>query len=364
MSTLLTCALVFNLSTPIIPQGSVPDAFGFKQVELSKNVSQLLRSNADHIWSYNRDPRVLGDLVNYTDPSGTISGDPHLGNMTVIPVQTKRGQSTMKFLNVDFDDGGRGPFALEFARFVLVAKASSKDIRTKDLFKAYLKGLRGEEINMPRSIAKAVSMDMQAYETQRAAYVAKKMKDGHFKYKAGEIEKWEGRPNKSDVKKLFKGSQVIEVAKRPLERGGSLDAGERLWVLTLDKDGSYHITELKPYVETALQEYTRQADADTRVENLHEVYWPELDPSAYDLVEVARNRYWVREKKVEVLSYKNRAEEDEARFYIANIIGLTQGSQAEGPKLLRMIEKDPERFKEAVKKYVKDYLGLANSSMD
>ena len=138
MSTVLACALVFNLSVPLVPQGSIPDAFGFKQVELSKNVSQLLRSNADHIWSYNRDPRVLGDLVNYTDPYGTISGDPHLGNMSVIPVQTKSGQNVMRFLNVDFDDGGKGPFALEYARFVLVAKASSKDIRAKDLFNAIL----------------------------------------------------------------------------------------------------------------------------------------------------------------------------------------------------------------------------------
>ena len=364
MSTVLACALVFNLSVPLVPQGSIPDAFGFKQVELSKNVSQLLRSNADHIWSYNRDPRVLGDLVNYTDPYGTISGDPHLGNMSVIPVQTKSGQNVMRFLNVDFDDGGKGPFALEYARFVLVAKASSKDIRAKDLFNAYFQGLQGKEMAMPKSIAKAMSMDMQTYEAQRAAYVAKKMVDGHFKYKAGEIEKWDGYPGLNEVKSLFPGVRVIEVAKRPLERGGSLDAGERLWVLTQSKDGSYHITELKPYVDTALHEYSRQADAYERVEDLHEIYWPGINPSAYDLVEAGGNKYWIREKKVEVLSYKNRAEEDEARIYIANIIGLTQAHQPEGPKLLKMIGKDPERFKDAIKKYVKDYLGLANASMD
>jgi len=365
MSAVVTCALLFNLSAPVdLPAGSEPGAFGFQQIETSKNVSQLLRSNADHIWSYNRDSSVLKDLIRYVEPSGTISGDPHLGNMSVIPVQSKRGRGALRFVNVDFDDGGKGPFALEFARFVLVAKGSSKEIRAKDLFKAYFAGLRGEQMAKPESIARAEAISMEQYETMRQAYVAKKVFNGKFKYKAGEVERWDGRPNVDDIKDLFKGSTILDIAKRPLDRGGSLDAGERLWVLTQDRAGAQHITELKPYVDTSLSEYTRQADPKERVNDLHDTYWPGLNGKAYDLVEAYGKTYWIREKKVEVLSYKDHAEENEARIYIAYLIGQTQGQQAEGPRLLKLIEKDPERFKEAVKTYVKTYLGLANSAME
>ncbi len=166
------------------------------------------------------------------------------------------------------------------------------------------------------------------------------------------------------MKSLFPGATVIDVAKRPLERGGSLVAGERLWVLIQNQDGTYHIKELKPYVDAALTKYLSQADPYERVEDLRRIYWPGINPSIYGLVEVSGKKYWIREKKVEVLSYKNRAEEDEARIYMANIIGLTQAQQQDGPKLLEGISKDPERFKDAVKKYVKDYLGLAGLSME
>lgn len=166
MTSVIACALVFSLNTTPAATAALakPEPLQFKQVENSKNLSQLLRSNADHCWTYNRDTRVLKDLANYLDAEGTISGDPHLGNMTVIPVQNAKGKTEMKFLNVDFDDGGHGPFVLEFARFVTVARASSKDIKFRDMLNAYFAGLRGKEMATPKRIAKAEQVSIEDYE--------------------------------------------------------------------------------------------------------------------------------------------------------------------------------------------------------
>jgi hypothetical protein len=362
INAVIACSLVFSLGGVGADAAQVLP-LQFKQTNVAKNISQLLRSNADHFWAYSRDPRMLKDLVNYTAAEGVISGDSHLGNTTVIPVKTKSGKEELRFLNVDFDDGGRGPFALEFARFATVAKASSKDIKIKQMLAAYLNGLDGREMEMPTSIAKTERVDIQSYEVTRAAYVANKMSGGHFKYEAGEIEKWEGHPNSRDVAPFFKGAQVLEVAKRPMERGGSVE-GIRLWVLIQDNAGAYRIVELKQYLDTALSAYSRQPEPRERIKSLHETYWEGLDPSTYDLVDIQGVTFWVREKKVEILTYKNKVEEDEGRVYLANLIGLTQGKQAAGPKYSAAIARDTERFKEAIKEYVQGYLEIAKDSME
>lgn len=363
MKSIIACTLVFGLST--LALGLSPAlALPFKQIEQSKNVSQLLRSNADHFWDYSKDSRKLKDLANYLDAEGTISGDLHLGNMTVIPVQSQNSEEQLRFLNVDFDDGGHGPFALEFARFVTVARASSDEIKIKLLMNAYRVGLSGDELQMPESIQRAEAMTMAQYESLRAAYVAKKIAQKKFKYSEGEIEKWNGSPNLDDMEALFKNVEVLDVAKRPQERGGSLSEIPRLWVLLKDKAGENHILELKPYMETSLAMYTPQDQPEARVKTLHSVYWPGLDSRAYNLVTIKGVRYWLREKKVEIVKYQTSAEEDAVRVYIANLIGLTQRQQPEGAKLMKKIEENPDRFLEAVRLFSQEYIDLANEALN
>ncbi|HEY8272829.1 MAG TPA: hypothetical protein VIG33_18190 [Pseudobdellovibrionaceae bacterium] len=358
INSAIACSLIFSGLA-----FAQPLPLHFKQVDLSENISQLLRSNADHCWTYNKDHRVLKDLNYYLDAEGVISGDPHLGNTTVIPVRTKEGVEELRLVNVDFDDGGHGPFALEFARFATVAKASSKEIKIKDMSKAYLKGLNGQQMPMPKRIAQALSLDLKKYESLRAEYVEDKMKEGHFKYKKGEIEKWNGHPNSLEVAPFFRGSKVIDVAQRPAERGGSL-ASLRLWVLLLDEAGAYRIKELKQTQDTALSEYSPQASLQERIEALHKTYWEDLDQSVYDVADIQGISFWVREKKVEILSYKDKQEEEEGHIYLANLMGLTQAKQTAGPAYATKISEDPDRFKKAVKEYVHTYLGIAKDTMD
>ncbi|WP_413290864.1 DUF2252 family protein [Bdellovibrio sp. HCB337] len=362
-STVLACALVFTLNGTAA-QSVGPKDIPFQQVELSKNISQLLRSNSGHYWkTAATDVSRLGDLSNYIQEQGTINGDPHLGNFSVIPITSKKGKEELKFLNIDFDDGGRGPFALEFARYVAVGKASSKDIKVKDLCNAYLSGLRGEKMKEPATIRDAESITSAEYAELRTKYVQKRVSGNKFKEIPGEIEKWDGHPNKEDVSAVIKNYEVLDVAKRPMERGGSLGS-LRLWVLVKDKSGNKRILELKEYQETSLAEYQAQPEMNHRVADLFETYWRKTDPSSYTLEKVFDRVYWVREKKVTVLEYQDKVQEDEARIYIANLIGRFQARQAEGAAYLAKIEKDPTRFKEAVKAFIKDYLGTATAAME
>lgn len=362
VNTALACAFVFTMNGTAFPS-AVPKDLPFQQVELSKNVSQLLRSNSGHYWKTAADTNKLGDLANYIQEKGTINGDPHLGNFSVIPVTTKKGKQELKFLNIDFDDGGRGPFALEFARYVAVAKASSKTIKVKDICNAYLGGLRGEKMTEPTTIRDAEEISMADYEVKRAKYVKKRVSGNAFKMIEGEIEKWEGRPNIADVSAVLKDYTVLDIAKRPMDRGGSLDS-QRLWVLVKDKEGKQRILELKEYQETSLVSYQTQPDMNERVTELFDTYWRKSDPSSYSLAKVLDRTYWVREKKVTVLEYQDKIQEDEARIYIANLIGRFQARQEQGAKYAAKIEQDPARFKAAIKSFIKEYLGVASGAME
>jgi len=359
MSAVIACTMVFSLLGT--PAGVAPKALAFQQVELSKNTSQLLRSNAGHYWVTVKDVSFLGDLVKYTEEHGIINGDPHLGNFSVIPVTSKKGKPELKFLNIDFDDGGRGPFALEFARYVAVAKASSGAIKVRDILAAYLSGLHGKKIDEPTSIKDAEAIPMAQYEEARAKYVAKRVLNKKFKYTPGEIEVWQGKPDINDIAPLFDGVTVLDVARRPMERGGSLDS-LRLWVLTKDSSNVLRIVELKEYNETALVSYSLQPEKYDRVNGLFDTFWKKSDPNSYKLVDVKDMTFWAREKKVEVLEYADKAAEDEGRLYIANLMGRFQARQAKSATYIAKIDKDPEFFKEAVKNFVRKYLELAEAA--
>lgn len=340
------------------PKGPVD----FVQIAESKNVSQLVRSNSNHFWTHARDPRNLGDFAVFTREKGVIAGDPHLGNFSVIPTADAQGRRSMRFLNIDFDDAGRGSFALDFARLLIASKAVTSGIKTGRMVEAYVAGLRGEESPLPRPVEKALSLPIEKYDRQREKYVEKRVERGRFRHEPGEIEPWTGSPGLNEVRASLKGLEVLDLALRPKERGGSAD-GLRLWVLVRDRDGHDRILELKQYQETGLIKAHPQLPAEARVRELHEHLWPGMDGASYRLIEVEGRRFWLREKKVTVLEYASEKEGIEGMLLIANRLGLLHGRQAEGPDFLRRILRDPEAFADALKDFAKSYLKLADRAM-
>ena len=91
----------------------------FNQVDNSSSLSQLVRSNAPAFWSHMKNGADLAPMKRFLRFEGTIAGDPHLGNFAPVPLTTIDGRRAMKFVNVDFDDAGQGPFALDYIRYLI-----------------------------------------------------------------------------------------------------------------------------------------------------------------------------------------------------------------------------------------------------
>ncbi len=88
----------------------------FAQADVSKDLSQLIRSNTPQYWRYMKRRADLSTLKRYLPFEGVIAGDPHLGNFSILPLKSVGGPRQMRFVDVDFDDAGCGPFVLDFVR--------------------------------------------------------------------------------------------------------------------------------------------------------------------------------------------------------------------------------------------------------
>src|SRR5262245_15519814 len=102
---------------------------GFGQADVSANLSQFIRSNASHYWSYLKSrvsTQYQEGLKPYIGFQGVLAGDPHMGNFSIIPVRTNgvNRATELAYLNVDFDDAGEGPFVLDFIRYEVAVKAA------------------------------------------------------------------------------------------------------------------------------------------------------------------------------------------------------------------------------------------------
>src|SRR5262245_14811378 len=202
----------------------------FQQVADSKNLSQLIRSNTVHYWTAMRHQIDLGGLKPYLAYEGMLAGDPHAGNFAALPLRTLDGPRKMRYVDVDFDDCGRGPFVLDFIRFVIASKANHKEVKRRELEKAYRQGLAGKEIDPPKEVRDLLAMPVADYDAMAAEYLRKRSTAKGFIFKSGEIEPYHAKIRRIDIERLFPGDKVIDLGIRPEARGGS--AGElRIWVI-------------------------------------------------------------------------------------------------------------------------------------
>ncbi len=165
----------------------------FDQVSDSKNLSQLIRSNAPEYWAYMKKHADLQPVKPYLSFEGAVAGDPHLGNFGPIPVMTNQRTREMRFVNIDFDDAGRAPFVLDFIRYVAAIKAQCKPMKSEVLQENYLLGLAGKTISPPKQVQDFLDMKVSDYDEQAGQYCAKHCVDQGFKFKPGEIDHYDGK---------------------------------------------------------------------------------------------------------------------------------------------------------------------------
>ena len=341
----------------------------FDQLETSKTVSQLIRSNAPSFWTYMKHGADLKCLAKYLAFVGTIAGDPHPGNFGPIPVRTVQGQRVIRFVNIDFDDCGRGPFVLDYVRYVIAIKADSPQSKWRALQEAYLSGLTGKKMAPPPKVRTLLAMKVSAYDKKASRYVARNTTRKGFKIKKGEIEPYDNRIDPAAIAKLFPSEKVAGLAKRIEARGGSAN-GLRIWVLVAGERGTRRIVELKQHSIPGTESYRPQPSVKQWLTQVRQAFWPGLDGSAYDLVSVGGELFWIRDKHLSLIDIpyssrkaRNREFLVDLALYDANLLGWAHGIQPAAKKYLQAILKDPEEFHQATKLVGNAYLKLAKQAL-
>lgn len=151
-------------------------------------------------------------------------------------------------------------------------------------------------------------------------------------------------------------------------RGGSVDQ-LRIWVLVEDQK-SRRIVEFKQYSKPAIANYQAQPPVHEWLNEIRRTFWPGLDGSAYDLIDLpSAGLFWIREKHVSLidLPYSSTKSSDIAFLddiasYGANVLGLAHGRQAEASYYRAVVEKDADAFHNATEPVAKAYLKLAREN--
>lgn len=341
----------------------------FDQVSDSKNLSQLIRSNAPEYWAYMKKDADLEPLEPYLRFEGAVAGDPHLGNFGPMPVMTNQGSREMRFVNIDFDDAGRAPFVLDYVRYIAAIKAQCQPMKSEALQENYVLGLKGKKIAPPKKVQDFLEMKVSDYDEQAAQYCEKHCLDQGFKFKPGEIDPYRGEIKPAAIDKLFPGEQVLCVAKRVEARGGSSD-DIRIWVLVGGPHSRQRIMELKQHAVPGTASYQKQPPVKEWLAEIRQAFWPGLTGVDYDLVTVeGGGLFWIREKRVSLIDvpYSSEKKHDVdfvmgLASYDSNVLGLAHGSQAQGAGYLAAIHSDKEQFHQATKEVEKAYLESAREA--
>jgi hypothetical protein len=228
----------------------------FDQVEVSKNLSQLIRSNTPHYWTYMKHRADLSSLKQYLPFEGIVGGDPHMGNFTVLPLKQVGGSRQMRYVDIDFDDAGRGPFVLDIIRYLIASKSIGGQIKKRPLEISYLAGIAGKELDPPKEVRSLLAMPVSDYDDMVTRYFEKNSSKHGFVFRKGKIERYNAKIARSTIERLFTAAKVIDLAIRPVERGGSVDQ-LRIWVL-VEHQKSRRIVELKQYSKPAIANYQAQ----------------------------------------------------------------------------------------------------------
>ncbi len=343
----------------------------FNQVDESSNLSQLIRSNGPEFWSYMKHGADLEPLKRFLRFEGTIAGDPHLGNFAPLPLTTKHGRRLMKFVNVDFDDAGQGPFALDYVRYVTTVKALSPESSRRVLQEAYLLGLRQKAVAPPASVQKWLAMKVSQYDDMAWKYARARSCNQGFKFKEGKIEHYNYDIEARTIKELFPAEEILGLANRPEDRGGRMGV-IRIWVLVQGKNSRRRIMELKQYVEPGTARFQPQPAVKQWLSRVRQAFWPELTGSEYDLITLdGHRRFWIRPKQVTLVDVPYSSQKKSRREFVidlarydAYILGLAHGRQRQSHGYAETIGKNFDTFHDATKAVSKAYLDLAQRVLD
>lgn len=348
----------------------VPQAHSAESCQVvysGKTEYDTFRSNANDFWAWSH-----GHVKSYLPKSllteGLIAGDPHAMNFGDLYLS---GQKT-KITLVDLDDSGHGAFLLDFARLLISIKMSPSELKTKKIWKAYLKGLRQESLDdVPGFIEKVMDKTRDEWLSEQEDFIAHKTKNGKLDKEELGLKPL-SQLNKKDLAKaklliakvasVLPGAVVLDSAFKVKEDGGSRGL-LRVWVLT-EQNGKLGIHEFKEMAMPATNYFEDQKDQLARLEEVTKTFWGVADPAEYKVVSIDGGSFWLRPRYKYELKFNADKIDSDKKFekyekwneFIAYLLGRLHGKQPAARELRQTLqEKDLEMVMEKIKDFSKAY---------
>ncbi|MBO9668833.1 MAG: hypothetical protein J7501_18690, partial [Bdellovibrio sp.] len=214
-------------------------------------------------------------------PRGIVAGDSHILNFGDVPLKG----GGRKYTLVDVDDSGtNSSLAGDFLRFYIGNQISPFKVTPKDLFIAYVDGVKGKKMDKPTFLTKIENASNKDFTTHNNERIAKLTNGDKFSELAAVQPLHETSP---EIQELFKKSSsaiqpylndltILDVGYKSKTTGGSQGL-PRFWFLLKDSQSNRHIYEMKMESEPATSLFAEQPDALARLENVADVYRPKED---------------------------------------------------------------------------------------
>lgn len=255
-----------------------------KNLVKAKNPSKTIRSSAGHFWHITKDiinntitstltKKVQAHLSRLMSVKGWVIGDLHNGNLSPmrLAVTEKDLLGKIDYAVVDYDDPApQGPLIFDIIHQILAAKAvevpSNMKISKREIFDAYLRGLKGKTEPIPSQIEKILKMnpeDFRQLEIKKAAKFttedgAHLIKDG---VRSSEIDKSEFETIHQALASTINDKyEILDIGGREKETGGSAGALRYLVLLKEKATDEQFLFELKEEATSAVTEYQAQPE--------------------------------------------------------------------------------------------------------
>lgn len=305
--------------------------------QTSATLMMSMRSNAHHYWRWIGQYSYLWfspqDLR-----SGQITGDPHLNNFAPVWLN-----DALRFVLVDIDDAGIGPFLLDILKYITVIRSADPSLTTDSLFTAYLSGLQGNSQPVPRELKDKMAISLAERDAMWAAEIKKlTKKKGRLDFKKADLLPISELPeavqqtflkNRSQFLRAMQVKAVLDEGYKVKATGGSRGL-YRFWFL-IQAGEKREVYEFKQLGMSALSHYQAQANHQKRVADITATYWGDFNAFYYKPVLIDMDYYWLRPKRPRTFKVTNNAlksKKAQTKFkalahYVANYLGLRHAGQ-------------------------------------
>ena len=328
------------------------------------------RTNIGHFWNMIGTRALSGKALEKALLSikGVGTGDFHI--MNVGDVEQFNGKREIGL--VDMDDGGAKVSLLgDVLRGAVGSKLSPFRLKFKEMWKAYVDGLRQSEMDAPRVVRDMRNESAEAFRARQKRYFDKMVNGERFSPESGlqRLEQATGtvvrlyREAEATFRRSLSGTRILDVAYKIKDSGGS-KGKPRYWFL-VERAGEKMIIEFKYFGESATTVMDSQGDPRSRFDVLERGFRP-IDKVVgyYNVVLVGEHTFHMRQRIKGFLDFdpaKNTRRSDikdgqEYWLYLFNWLGLKHGAQKAGQELLALIQKDEDAAFDVFANLARDYI--------